>query len=226
MSSRVLIVEDNTDLRDVISRVLENDGYRVMAVDSTENGIDAINDNDFDIALIDINLPGKDGFSMIEYIRSEGKTMPLIAMSARDGLRDKLAGFELGVNDYIVKPFALKELIARMQSHLRIAGTTNQTAEIATKRFKLNPETWEFFTNNKIIELTKTEFRMMHILMLKKNSVVSTDDVVEFVWGDGPESLNPPVRIHLAHLRKNIDDKDFTIIKTIPGIGYKFKDEL
>jgi DNA-binding response OmpR family regulator len=225
MSTRVLIVEDNTDLRDVISRVLENDGYRVMAVDSTENGIDAINDNDFDIALIDINLPGKDGFSMIEYIRSEGKTMPLIAMSARDGLQDKLEGFELGVNDYIVKPFALKELIARMQSHLRIAGTTNQTAEISTQRFRINPETWEFFINNKMIELTKTEFRMMHILMLHKNSVVSTDDLVEFVWGDGPESLNPPVRIHLAHLRKKIHDTDFTIIKTIPGIGYKFKDE-
>jgi len=225
MSTRVLIVEDNIDLRDVISRVLDNDGYRVMAVDSTENGIDAINDNDFDIALIDINLPGKDGFSMIEYIRSEGKTMPLIAMSARDGLQDKLEGFELGVNDYIVKPFDLKELIARMQSHLRIAGTTNQSAEIVTKRFRLNPETWEFYVQNMPTELTKTEFRMMHILMLHKNSVVSTDDLVEFVWGDGPESLNPPVRIHLAHLRKKISDKDFTIIKTIPGIGYKFKDE-
>jgi len=225
MSTRVLIVEDNTDLREVLTRVLENNGYRVTAVDSTEDGIDAINDNDFDIVLIDINLPGKDGFSMIEYIRSEGKTMPLIAMSARDGLQDKLAGFERGVNDYIVKPFALKELLARMQSHMRIAGTTNQTAEIATRHFKINPETWEFYCRNTVIELTKTEFRMMHILMLHKNSVVSTDDLVEFVWGDGPESLHPPVRIHLAHLRKKINDIDFSVIKTIPGIGYKFKDE-
>jgi len=196
-----------------------------LSVDSTEDGIDAVNEHDFDIALIDINLPGKDGFSMIEYIRSEGKEMPIIAMSARDGIEDKLAGFKLGINDYVVKPFAIKELVARMQSHLRIAGATNVSAAIETTRYYLNPETWEFRISKRPIELTKTEFRMMHILMLRKNSVVPNNDLAEFVWGTGPESLNPPVRIHLAHLRKKINDNDFTIIKTIPGIGYKFRDE-
>lgn len=224
MLQRVLVIEDNNDLREVLGRFLENNGFRFTGCDSTEDGIDAVDEQDFDIALIDINLPGKSGFSMIEYIRERGSTMPLIAMTARDGLEDKLAGFELGLTDYIVKPFELKELLARMQTHLRTAGATNSSAEISTSSYRLNPESWEFVIDNKQIELTKTEFRMMHLLMLHNRSIVKVNDLVEFVWGDSPESLNPPVRIHLANLRKKIGDTDFSIIKTLPGIGYKLND--
>ena len=224
MAQRVLVIEDNTDMREALDRFLESNGYNVMALDSTEDGIDAVDEHDFDIALIDINLPGKSGFSMIEYIRDQSKQMPLIAMTARDGLQDKLAGFELGLTDYIVKPFELRELLARMQVHLRQSGATNQTAEVQTTHYRLNPETWEFFVDDKPVELTKTEFRMMHILLLNNRTVVKLNDLIEFVWGDGPEALNPPVRIHLANLRKKIGDNEFSIIKTIPGIGYKLND--
>ncbi len=224
MSQRVLIVEDNTDMREVLTRFLENNGYRVQAYDSTEDGIDAVDEKDFDIGLIDINLPGKSGFSLIEYIREQDKLMPLIAMTARDGLQDKLNGFDLGLTDYIVKPFELKELLARMQVHLRSAGVTNNTAEVSSTSYRLNPETWEFWCGNQQVELTKTEFRIMHLLLMNNRTVVKLDDLVEFVWGDGPESENPPVRIHLANLRKKINDKNLSIIKTIPGIGYKLND--
>lgn len=224
MRQRVLVIEDNTDMREALDRFLEGNGYKVTALDSTEDGIDAVDEHDFDIALIDINLPGKSGFSMIEYIRDQGGKMPLIAMTARDGLQDKLAGFELGLTDYIVKPFELRELLARMQAHLRRAGATNQTSEVQSTHYRLNPETWEFYVNKKPIELTKTEFRMMHILLLNNRAVVKLNDLIEFVWGDGPDSLNPPVRIHLANLRKKIGDNEFSIIKTIPGIGYKLND--
>jgi len=224
MKQRVLVVEDNTDMREVLSRFLDNNGLRVIAVDSAEDAIDVVDEQDIDIALIDINLPGKSGFSMIEYIREQGKTMPLIAMTARDGLQDKLNGFELGLTDYIVKPFELKELLARMQTHLRVAGITNHTAEVVTTHYRLDPQTWEFLVDGRLVELTKTEFRMMQKLMLNNRTVVKLDDLVEFVWGDGPESLRPPVRIHLANLRKKIGDTNLDIIKTIPGIGYKLVD--
>lgn len=224
MSQRVLIIEDNNDMRGVLTRFLENNGFRVRSYDSTEDGIDAVDEHDFDIALIDINLPGKSGFSMIEYIREQGKTMPLLAMTARDGLQDKLAGFELGLTDYIVKPFELKELLARMHVHLRSAGVTNHTAEVATPTYRLNPETWEFYIGKTQVELTKTEFRLMHILLMNNRTVVKLDDLVEFVWGDGPEADNPPVRIHLANLRKKLVDTNLSIIKTIPGIGYRLND--
>lgn len=221
---RVLIIEDNSDMRGALARFLDNSGYRVTALDSTEDGIDAVDEQDFDLALIDINLPGKSGFSMVEYIREEKKTMPIIVMTARDGLQDKLNGFELGITDYLVKPFDLKELLARMQVHLARAGSTNQSAEITTEHYRLNPESWEFYHNDKLVELTRTEFRIMHLLMQHNKTVVKQNDLIEFVWGDTPEALNPPVRIHLANLRKKIGDDKLTIIKTIPGIGYRLND--
>ena len=224
MKQRVLIIEDNADMRDVLTRFLENNGFVVSAFDSTEDGIDAVDDHDYEIALVDINLPGKSGFSMIEYIRDSGKSMPLMAMTARDGIKDKLNGFELGLTDYIVKPFDLKELLARMQVHLRAAGVTNESAEIITEMYRLNPASWEFYIRKRHVELTKTEFRIMHILMQNNRTVVRLNDLVEFVWGDGPEALSPPIRIHIANLRKKIDDKDLNIIKTMPGVGYRLND--
>lgn len=223
MSRKVLVVEDNTDMREALRSFLSLHGFKVIAVDSTEDGIDAVDENEFDIALIDINLPGKSGFSMIEYIRERGKVVPLIAMTARDGLQDKLAGFELGLNDYIVKPFDLRELLARMQSHIRSTFSSEDT-ELVTATYRLDPTAWEFYVYDKLVALTQIEFRMMHILLKHNRSVVQIDDLIEYVWGDKPDSLHPPVRIHLANLRKKIHDRDCTIIKTIPGIGYKLTD--
>lgn len=223
MLRKVLVVEDNTDMRDALRSFLSLHGFQVTAVDSTEDGIDAVDEHEFAIALIDINLPGKSGFSMIEYIREQGLEMPLIAMTARDGLQDKLAGFELGLNDYIVKPFDLRELLARMQSHIR-NNQNEETPELVSANYRLIPTAWEFYAYNKSVTLTQTEFRMMQILMQHNRSVVQVTDLIEFVWGGEPESLHPPVRIHLANLRKKIGDKDCTIIKTIPGIGYKLTD--
>ena len=226
MSQRILIVEDNNDMREVLTRFLENNGFAVSSCDSTEDAIDEIDEHDFDLILIDINLPGKSGFSLIEYVREQNKTMPLIAMTARDGLQDKLNGFELGLTDYLVKPFELKELLARMQVHLSHTGTTNHSAAIQTQHYRINPESWEFFIDDRPRELTRTEFRIMHILMLHHRTVVKLNDLIEFVWGDTPEALNPPVRIHLANLRKKIGDDTLSIIKTIPGIGYRLSDGL
>lgn len=220
---RVLVVEDNTDMREALRSFLNLHGFSVTAVDSTEDGIDAVDEHEFSIALIDINLPGKSGFSMIEYIREHGNEMPLIAMTARDGLQDKLAGFELGLNDYIVKPFDLRELLARMQSHIRSAQNED-VSELTSATYRLIPAAWEFYLHDKPVTLTQTEFRMMHIFMQHNRSVVQVTDLIEFVWGDEPESLRPPVRIHLANLRRKIGDKDCTIIKTIPGVGYKLTD--
>jgi two-component system copper resistance phosphate regulon response regulator CusR len=226
MSSKVLVIEDNSGMREALTLFLSSNGFKVSAYDSTEDGIDAVDEQDFDIGLIDINLPGKSGFSMIEYIRESGNAMPLIAMTARDGLQDKLNGFELGLTDYVVKPFELKELLARMQVHLRNLEKGSDKSQIITKNFELDPSAWKFMRHQKTVELTNTEFRIMHFLMKHNKTVVRLDDLVEFVWGDDPNVINPPVRIHIANLRKKIGDNELVIIKTIPGIGYRFSDPL
>ena len=218
--TKVLLVEDNQDMRDSLKEFLREEGSQVVAVASAEDGIDAVDEKSFDIAIIDINLPGKSGFNLIEYIREQGYTYPLIAMTARDGIVDKVKGFDLGLTDYIVKPFDLLELRARIQAHTK--QTSNKI--IKTKNFQLKPESFEFTAYGKPVELTTLELRMLEILMRNNHVLVPVDDLIEFAWGDQPDLVNPPVRIHIANLRKKIKDSTFQIIRTIPGVGYIFHD--
>jgi len=222
MSSKILIVEDNQDMRESLKLFLSEEGARVKAVGSAEDGIDAVDEKSFDIAIIDINLPGKSGFNLIEYIRSEGYAYPLIAMTARDGIVDKVKGFDLGLTDYIVKPFDLLELRARINAHLK--SSTKPSKSITTKNYTLKPESFEFTSKGTKIELTTLEMRMMELLMRNNHVLVPTDDLIEYAWGDQPDLVSPPVRIHIGNLRKKLGDTDYQIIRTIPGVGYIFND--
>ncbi len=222
--ARVLIVEDSLDMRQTLTDYLTARGFTVRAVDSTEDGIDEVDEHDFDIGLIDINLPGKSGFEMIEYIRDQENAMPLIALTARGDIGDKLQGFKLGVTDYIVKPFDLQELTARMKVHLQRLGPTNMTADITTASYVLSPGRHAFSIRGKEVELTNTEFRLVHLLLLNQGTVVTNADLIEFVWGEPHIVDTPPIRIHIGNLRRKLGDADFKIIKTIPGIGYKLDD--
>lgn len=222
--TRILIVEDNQDMRKGLTQFFEREGFLVSEAASCEDGIDMVDDASFDVCLIDINLPGKSGYDLIEYIRSEGKDMPLLAMTARDAIGDKLHGFDLGLTDYIVKPFDRKEVLARVDAHLKRAGGSD--GRTSTDRFTISPKSFEFTMDGKRIELTKIEFRMMQILMSNNHSIVENNDLIEFVWGEESDMVDPPVRIHIANLRKKIGDSDFNIIRTIPAVGYIFNDPM
>ena len=221
MARRILIVEDNQDLRESLKDFLSEEGFLATAVASAEDGIDAVDEKSFDIAVVDINLPGKSGFNLIEYVRGEGHQYPLIAMTARDGIVDKVKGFDLGLTDYVVKPFDLLELRARINAHTKLASGSGI---IKTKRFELIPDSFEFKVDGKKVEVTTLEIRMLEILMKNNHVLVAVDDLIEHAWGDQPDMVNPPVRIHIANLRKKLGDKNFQIIRTIPGVGYIFND--
>jgi DNA-binding response OmpR family regulator len=220
MARRILLVEDNQDMRQMLSAFLSEDGASVCSVASAEDGIDAVDEKSFDIALIDINLPGKSGFSLVEYIRERGYTYPLIAMTARDTVHDKVKGFDLGLTDYIVKPFDILELRARIQTHCK--NSNHKT--IITDNFTLSIDSFELKYVGKNIELTALEIRIMDILMRNNHSLVSIDDIIEYAWGEQASIKNPPIRIHIANIRKKLGDNDYSIIRTIPGIGYIFSD--
>ncbi len=220
MGKRLLLVEDNHDMRDSLRRFLSEEGLFVTALSSAEDAIDAVDEKVFDIAVVDINLPGKSGFELIEYIREQGHTYPLIAMTARDGIVDKIKGFDLGLNDYIVKPFDLLELRARIHAHARF----NTSQVVKTKSFELHLDRMELTKNGKPIEMTTLELRIMEILMRNNHSLVKIDDLIEFAWGESESLANPPVRIHIANIRKKIGDTTYQIIRTKPGVGYIFHD--
>lgn len=207
-------------MRESLRTFLVEDGAQVVAVASTEDGIDAVDEKNFDAAIVDINLPGKSGFQLVEYIREQGYTYPLIAMTARDTIVDKIKGFDLGLTDYIVKPFNLLELRARLQAHTK----QQQGGTISTKRFKLVPQSFELFLDGKKIECTVLEIRILEILMRNNHVLVTLDDLIEYAWGDQTNMVNPPVRIHIANIRKKIGDTNYQIIRTITGVGYIFND--
>ncbi len=223
MSMKILVVEDNQDMRNGLVQFLSHQGFAVSGVANCEDGIDAVDENTYDAAIIDINLPGKSGFSLIEYIRDQGYKFPMIAMTARDGVEDKVKGFELGLTDYIVKPFDHKELLARLNAHLKVFDDRRSDV-IKTRNYMLNPEGFEFQKQGTVIELTQIEMRIMQALMRSHRSLVSLDDLIDFAWGESPDMTRPPVRIHIANLRKKIGDTDYRTIRTIPGTGYIFND--
>ncbi len=225
MALSILVVEDNADMRDTLASFLRSEGFAVTECGSTEEGIDAVDEQKFDFGLVDINLPGKSGFDMVEYIREQGQEFPVIALTARDAVNDKIKGFDSGLNDYVVKPFNLRELLARIHAHLRHTKTDDDEAELKTKRFRIQPKALRFYVNGSQVELTQLEFKMMHLLMLNHDSLVKLDDLIDYVWGESDAMVNPPIRIHIANLRKKIGDADFRIIKTVPGTGYILRDE-
>jgi DNA-binding response OmpR family regulator len=225
MATKILIVEDNQDMRKGLEQFLDREGFDVFSVSSCEDGIDEVDEKHYDAAIIDINLPGKSGFDLIEYIREQGHLFPLLAMTARDGIDDKIKGFDLGLTDYIVKPFDLKELRARLHAHLKISDDQKDEV-LKTDNFSLKPNSFKFKKNGKTIELTHLELRIMQALMQKNHSLVELDDLINFVWGESEDLVTPPIRIHIANLRKKIGDKDYRIIRTIPGTGYIFNDPL
>jgi DNA-binding response OmpR family regulator len=220
MTNKILLVEDNQDMRQSLKTFLTEDGARVSAVANAEDAIDLVDEKNFDIAIIDINLPGKSGFELIEYIREQGKTYPLIAMTARDGIVDKVKGFDLGLSDYIVKPFDLLELRARINAHSK----KSLDSVIKTDNFEIHPKSFLFVARGIALEMTNLELRILEILMKNRDILVPLDDLIEYAWGENPEIASPPVRIHIANIRKKIADTDFQIIRTIPGVGYIFQD--
>lgn len=227
MNNHVLIVEDNQDMRTSLDSFLSENGYKVRSVASAEDAIDEVYERTFDLILIDINLPGKSGFDLIEHIREEGHKMPLIAMTARDGIQDKIAGFELGLTDYIVKPFSLREVKARIKAHLRDSELTSGNEEVVrSDNYELNRKNLSFKKSGKKIDVTQLEFRIMDILIQNNHSLVKIDDLIDFAWGEQEDMVNPPIRIHIGNLRKKIGDDNFQIIQTVPGAGYIFNDPL
>lgn len=217
---RVLLVEDNVDLRDSLVAYFENENYMVQACGSAEEAETYLDKKPFTIAVIDVNLPRKNGFELVKAIRARGSTIPLIALTARDSTEDKIRGFELGLTDYVVKPFSIAELVARMRAHLR----TETSTELQSEHIILNKDRRDVSVNGTKIELTATEFRMLEIMLTHRNKIVETEDMVAYVWGEADRYSDPPLRIHMRNLRKKLSDDELKIIKTIAGTGYMLND--
>ena len=222
---RLLVVEDEEKLAVALKRGLEREGY---AVDVIADGPAAerrilMARHDHDLVVLDLMLPGKDGFAVCQSVREAGVVTPIIILTARDHVDDKIKALDCGADDYLVKPFSFEELLARMRALMRRPREA-LPAELVVNDLRLNPATREVYRGERKIELTLKEFELLQFLMRHPNQALSREDIFAHLWDFADSSLSNVIDVHVKNLRKKIDGKgEDKLVETVHGIGYALK---
>jgi len=224
---KILIVDDEQSLLDQLKRALEGQRYMVETAMDGEQALDKLFEIPFDLIILDIMLPKRDGLSVLREIRQDGMTTPVLMLTARGEIGDKIKGLDLGADDYLPKPFSLDELLARARALLRRSGGQADSV-LQVKDLRLDTVSREVTKGDRPLELTAREFSILEFLLYNKSRAVSRFSLAEHVWGDAfdPFSMSNFMDVHIKNLRRKIGDAGHgTIIRTIRGVGYIIKDE-
>ncbi|MFA5017821.1 MAG: response regulator transcription factor [Methylobacter sp.] len=221
---RVLLVEDDERIVDFVQRGLKAEGY---AVEVARNGLDAIalgSAGKFQAIILDLGLPDLNGRQVCERLRDAGVSTPILMLTARDTVQDKVTGLRSGADDYMTKPFAFEELLARIEALMRRrSGEIKlETKELQVADLLLNGETHEVRRGKTLIELTPKEFALLECFMRMPGKVLSRTRILEQVWGYSADPLTNVVDVYIRQLRRKIDDDyELKLLKTVRGFGYK-----
>lgn len=220
---RILVVEDEKDLREVIIKTLKLAYY---SVDGCDNGIDAkhyIESTTYDAVLLDVMMPGMDGFSVLKKIREANNKTPVIILSAKDQIEDRVNGLDLGADDYLVKPFSFDELLARLRVVIR-RKADRVTNQLSIADLVMDLDKHEVRRRNQLIELSSKEFAVLEYMMHSQGIVLSRNQIEEHVWDYDYEGASNVVDVYIRYLRKKIDqDYGVKLIHTVRGAGYVLK---
>lgn len=223
MSYTLLVVEDDQTIREYLKGVLLNEGFSVY---TAETGIDALNilkEKTFDLVLLDLHLPDMQGESICQQIKHDSPQTMVILLTAKSGIQEKVQGFQLGADDYITKPFAPEELVARVRARLRPSGQESQTLKIAD--LVLDPQTVQVTRAGKEISLTPQEFKLLEYLLQNQGKVLSRDMILNRVWAYSFDVESRVVDVYVGYLRKKIDaDSAVKLIHSVRGFGYTVKE--
>ena len=226
MEGRLLVVDDDKDIVNLISDILEDEGFEIDRAYTGDSALQKIISKNYDLIILDIMLPGIDGVEICKKVRDKIGT-PIILLTAKNNSMDKVLGFEFGADDYITKPFDNYELVARVKAHLRRSRRSSEeeaVGDIGIIKFKgivINKNSYEAFVNSKSVELSSREFQILMYMMENANKVLSREQIYSSIWGyDDFGDINT-VTVHIKKLREKIDIEG-KFIKTIWGTGYKF----
>ncbi len=225
---KILIVDDEKEIADLIEVYLKNEGYETVKCFNGKDALEAVRKTEFDLAILDLMLPDADGFSICSSIR-EKYTYPVIMLTARTQDIDKITGLTLGADDYVTKPFNPLELTARVKAHLRRYKQYNTEAEnknvIEIRGLEINNETHRCFLFGEEILLTPTEFGILRLLCENAGKVVSTEDIFEKVWGEKYLDSNNTVMVHIRRIREKLKEpsRNPRFVETVWGVGYKIE---
>ncbi len=217
---RILIVEDDRKIANAVKKGLEQESYAVDAYYDGESGIGRAISGDYDLIILDRMLPGIDGIKICKAIRQEKVNSPILILTAKDQVADKVEGLNAGADDYLAKPFAFEELLARIQALLRrpqeVKDDIIKVGDLELDRLK-----FEVKRNSKKINLSKKEFALLEYLMRNPNRILTKDNIISHVWDYDADILPNTVEVFIKNIRNKIDAKGKKMIHTVRGFGYK-----
>jgi len=217
---RLLIIEDNIELANSMKLGLVQHGFSIDVCYDGEMGEEMAFVNGYDAILLDLNLPDKDGIEILKYLREENVNCPVIIITARDEIEDRAFGLDLGADDYIIKPFELVELRARIQAVIRrYNGRTNPS--IVIKNLEINPATRTVKIDGKIVDLSAKEFDILEYIAEKHPTIISSEEIIEHIYDEDFNPFSSVLRVHIARLRKKLTEvAEYDILVTKRGKGY------
>lgn len=222
---RILVIEDETQLNDSITDGLRLDGYEVDQSYDGEDGLFMATEEVFDLILLDLSLPNVDGIEILKEVRRINNSVPILILSARDQISEKVKGLDFGANDYLTKPFDFKELEARIRSLTR-RKFVQESVYLDYQGIKLNTKSRRVFVNGNEISLTKKEIGILEYLILNSERIVSQEELIEHLWDGSVNMFSNSIRVHISAIRKKLrEELGYDIIVNKVGQGYILKGE-
>lgn len=220
---RVLLIEDELALRNQVKARLEQEGYAVDASAEGKEGLYFASEYPLDAAVIDLGLPGLSGIEIIKALRQQGKTLPILILTARGRWQDKVEGLEAGADDYLVKPFQMEELLARLKALLRRAAGATHNNSLRFGPLKLELATQKAWVQSQEIELTAFEYRMLEYLARQREKVVSKEELADYLYPHDEDRDSNVIEVLIGRLRRKLDPEGkLQPIETLRGRGYRF----
>jgi DNA-binding response OmpR family regulator len=217
---RILVVEDESKVAKFLKKGLEQSGYEVHLASDGESGFDLFRVTEYDLVLVDLMLPNMSGWELIPLLRQSKPVLPILALTAKGSVEDRVRGLNLGCDDYIVKPFSFAELLARIQAQLR-RGTALGTAEMRVADLVIDPLKRRVTRAGKVIELSNKEFALLEYLLRNKDQIVTRNMITENVWDASFDNITNVVEVYINYLRNKLDRGFETrLIHTVRGVGY------
>jgi two-component system copper resistance phosphate regulon response regulator CusR len=222
----ILVVEDEAKVAEAVQQGLEREGYEVTIARTGEEGYYLLGARSFDFVLLDVMLPGRDGLEILATLRSRDRGIPVLILTARDTVEDRVIGLDSGADDYLVKPFAFPELVARIRALSR-RGRVEQLPRLKVSDLQIDVPTRRVMRADQLIELTVREFDLLEYLVRNRGRVVSREMLARDVWKETGRAtpLDNVIDVHIARLRRKVDDAfDVKLIQTIRGVGFMIEE--
>jgi len=218
---KLVVAEDDPAVRNAVQRVLELEGYSVVVTKDGVAALDAILSNAPDAVVMDVMMPFSDGLSVCRELRRRANRTPILLLTARHEIGDRVAGLDAGADDYLVKPFSIDELLARVRALLRRNAPNTTSTILQLSDLSLDPTRREVRRGSRIVDLTKTEFDLLQVLLEQTGIVLSREYLYEHIWGFDFETNSKSLDVYIGYLRRKIEQDDETkLLHTVRGVGY------